>query len=86
MVSRDHQLRKIQESAASAGATAVSTAEELADAVTKGVEHIELRNHLDLTNWNKGEDTILGFLPKTVKSMRVCHHYMFISTFCTASD
>lgn len=60
--------RLLQDTAA---VTVVATAQELAEAASSGAEHIELRTHLDLSALNVGEDTILGFLPATVKSIRV---------------
>lgn len=63
--------------------TAVSTPEELLDAVQDGAEHIEVRAHLDLSaleppqqssvqsDSRDAPDILLGVLPPSVKSIRV---------------
>lgn len=69
---RPEALRRLmQGTAGGEGLTVVTTAQELADAASSGAQHIELRSHLDLTEVNVGQDPILGYLPATVKSIRV---------------
>jgi hypothetical protein len=52
--------------------TFVGTSAELAAAVARGAHHIEVTAHLDLTSLSSSGNTILGILPTTVKSIRVC--------------
>lgn len=69
---RPEALRRLmQGTAGEEGLTVVTTAQELADAASSGAQHIKLRSHLDLTEVNVGQDPILGYLPATVKSIRV---------------
>ena len=49
----------------------VETAEALQEAVAAGKAHIEIRAHLDLTVLDLIDDSILGNVPETVKSIRV---------------
>lgn len=55
--------------------TVVKTAEELQAAVKRGDVHIEIQDHLDLTDLEmqdcEGKSCILGLVPSTVKSIRV---------------
>lgn len=54
--------------------TVVETAEALQEAVVAGKFHIEIRAHLDLTVLDliNGTSYILGEIPVTVRSIRVC--------------
>lgn len=69
---RPEGLRKLMQTTEASGKV-VTTAKELAEAVSSGAEHIELQSHLDLTELNVGEDSILGYLPAAVKTIRVRH-------------
>jgi hypothetical protein len=57
--------------------TAVSTPQQLLDAKIRGDAHIEIRQHLDLTTVSYldaseiGVPKLLGYLPDSVKSIRV---------------
>lgn len=61
--------------------TVATTARQLQAAIASGAEHIEIRQHLDLTtlsilesdgNWPiNQDDAILGAVPPSVKSIRV---------------
>lgn len=56
--------------------TVVTTAEELRVALLAGAEHIEVREHLDLTTLElQAGNRILGVVPESVRSIRVglCH-------------
>lgn len=64
------------QSASTANVTAVTSPEQLLAAVKRGDEHIEIQAHLDLTSIppldNSGAyPIILGFVEKSVKSIRV---------------
>eukprot|EP00892_Ulva_mutabilis_P011575 jgi/Ulvmu1/8790/UM048_0045.1 len=50
--------------------TIVATPQQLKDAVLRGDEHIELREHLDMSLVEPVDFRILGILPDTVKSIR----------------
>lgn len=62
----------------------VATPEELLAAVQRGVQHIEVTDHLDLTTLEppgddyevtaseNAPDILLGVVPQAVKSIRVC--------------
>jgi hypothetical protein len=57
----------------------VSTAVELHDAVSRGVSHISIESHLDMTHLSPELDTsgnkaALLRIPRTVKSITVCTH------------
>lgn len=54
------------------GITVVETALQFSAAVAAGAEHIEVQGHMDLTSLEPSGDTVLGTLPSTVKSIRVC--------------
>lgn len=54
--------------------TVVTSAEALLDAFVRGVRHIELREHLDLTGLNVSPSFRLGPVPTTMKSIRVRIH------------
>lgn len=51
--------------------TVVNTAEELHQAVTRGDTHVEIQDHLVLTSLQPLPAGLLGYLPATVKSIRV---------------
>lgn len=64
--------------------TVVSSAEQLKGAIQQGIEHIEIRRHLDLTGLSLDEaqgGTLLGDVPAAVKSVQVC-----ISFFCQSMN
>lgn len=76
----DHQEHV---SAGEAERTIVTTPEQLQEAVQRGDEHIEVQKHLDLTglamqNCGGGVNCILGAVPATVKTIRVCQS-LFVS-------
>lgn len=51
--------------------TPVKTALELQSAIAKGAKHIEIQEHLDLTDLQLVGDELLGTIPATVKTIRV---------------
>lgn len=63
---------------ADSNVTVVNTEEELLEAVARGDSHIELQSHLNLVNYAFTVDSLsqfkflLGFIPPTVESIRVC--------------
>lgn len=59
---------------AAAEPVGVSTALELQAAVVNGTEHIEILTHLDLTDLELVDGSLLGTLPESVKSIRVRRH------------
>lgn len=78
-VSRRRRLQHASSKAANV--TVVTTAQQLQEAIAAGKEHIEIRQHLDLTTLHIVEsdgktpidedDAILGAVPPSVKSIRV---------------
>lgn len=61
--------------AESTSVTVVATAGDLRDAIKQGIEHIEIRKHLDLTSLpilgTAPGTTLLGDVPARVKSIQV---------------
>ena len=53
--------------------TVVTTAEELKGAIEQGLEHIEIRRHLDLRALSAGSDgaSLLGDIPASLTSLQV---------------
>lgn len=66
------ELEDVVSESEAAEVTVVTSGEALLDAFVRGVRHIELREHLDLTGLNISPSFRLGPVPTTVKSIRVC--------------
>lgn len=77
---RNSQLRTIQQEAEAAEVTAVFTADDFANAVARGVPHIVIRDHLDLTTIQPQlggapvlyDMAVYSETPTVGRSIRVC--------------
>jgi hypothetical protein len=64
-------LRTLMQAGTSITATVVTSPLQLLEAVKRGDEHIEIKNHLDLTPLQPLGEYLLGNVSSTVKSIRV---------------